>query len=151
MIIRKMRFDKERFCEVEIKLVDGRFSISGTEGRIESCLDAKRDAIESWESFFKEQPEEIKAMNQRCGTNFRSPKTAARYVLETDGEFHGLDVVRENDKQVFIAESCGQIRDEISKWFPEVIPYYKYHLNDWKRIELPKEVYGFMNRFSKVI
>lgn len=68
-------------------------------------------------------------MNRRCGTNFRSPKSAARYVLDTDGELHPLDVILKEGNDVYVSHSCGQIREEISEFFPEVTQFYRFHLN----------------------
>ena len=120
-----------RFCQVEIRLVDGRLSVCGTEGRIERRVVAKRQALEYWRGFFEDQPEEIYAMNERCGTRFISPTGAAKYVLAQDGDLHGMDVLGdESGAEVLIVESCGQIREEIAEWFPEVAPLIKYHLND---------------------
>lgn len=118
---------KDRWCEVEIELRDGRLSICGLEGRIITHAEWKREAREYWESFFEESPEELGRMAIDYGT--RTAKRAARKVLDVDGEYHGLDVHRDNGK-LYLTESCGQIREEIAQWFPEVAPYLKYHLND---------------------
>jgi hypothetical protein len=42
------------------------------------------------------------------------------------------DVVRRENGLAYILESCGQIRETLSKWFPEVGPYLQYHLNDMR-------------------
>lgn len=124
------RVKGRRFCRLELRLEDGRLSICGTEGRILTTKMAKSEARKYWESFFDDSPAEIHGLNQRCGTRFTSPKSAARYVLDNDGELHGLDIAREDENQVFVAEGCGQIVDELAAWFPEVKPYLKWHLND---------------------
>lgn len=120
------------FCRLEVELTTGRLSICGTAGTIETHLRTHLSALEFWTSYFEEDPSSIREMNVRCGTNFRSPKKAAQYVLDTDGVYHGIDVIRETDKSVYIAHSCGQIKDEISRFFPEVIPYLQWHLNDMR-------------------
>ena len=121
-----------RFCQLEIKLKDGRLSICGTEGRIERRAAAKKQALEHWRSFFDDEPAAIQEMNERCGTRFTSSAGAARYVVQQDGEFHGLDVLREDGNEVLCAESGGQIREEIADWFPEARPLLPWHLNDMK-------------------
>ncbi len=30
----------------------------------------------------------------------------------------------------WVLETCGQIRDDLKKWFPEDAPFFKWHLND---------------------
>ena len=119
-----------RFCQIEVKLTDGRLSVCGTEGRIVLRARAKKMALEYWRSFFEDQPEEIMDMNKLCGTRFTSASGAAKYVLAQDGEFHGLDVHDETEDEVFITESCGQIRDELRAWFPELAELMVWHLND---------------------
>jgi len=122
------------FCALEVRLqdIDGfkRLSICGTAGYVFTRAQAKKEALNFWTTYFEDSPEEMHAMNERCGTRFRSPARAARYVLNSDGEFSGLDVYREDDNKVYVAHSCGQIRDEISRWFPEVQRYFRWHLND---------------------
>jgi hypothetical protein len=128
-----------RFCVAEIEIENGRFSLCGTEGRIVRISDAKREALQYWESFFQESPEERQEMNKRCGCNCRTAKSAARFVIQTYGELHGLDVYRENDTKVFITESCGQIRETLAEWFPWLMPFFDYHLNDMHAGTLEQE------------
>jgi len=125
-----MRTKGNRWCRLELRLQDGRLSICGSEGSIMTSARARAEARRYWESFFEESPGEMNSMNQRCGTAFRSPKSAARYVLDSDGELHGLDVAREEGGKVYVLEGCGQIVEELRKWFPEAVPYLKWHLND---------------------
>lgn len=33
------------------------------------------------------------------------------------------------DGKVYVVDRCGQIRDDIARFFPEVTPYFKWHLN----------------------
>lgn len=122
------------FCTLEVELSehDGktRLSICGVAGEILKRNEAKRQSLEYWESFFEDNPNELIAMNERCNKRFRSAKSAAKFVLATDGDFHGLDVTEETDNEVFTCHSCGQIREELGRFFPEAIPYFQYHLND---------------------
>lgn len=125
----------KEYCtlEVEVRVREDGFkslSICGTAGRVLTPAKARKTALQYWESFFEDQPEERHAMNERTGKNFRSAKSAAKFVVQTDGEYHGLDASMEQDNQVFVAESCGQIREELLRFFPEVEPYLKWHLND---------------------
>ena len=48
-------------------------------------------------------------------------------ICGTEGRV--IDVAYDRGDKVYIAESCGQIRDVLSRWFPELRPYFKYHLN----------------------
>lgn len=121
-----------RFCVVEIEIKDGRCSICGVAGRIVSRPQAKREAVEYWENYFEDEADARREMNERFGSNCRTPHSAALYVLRTDGEFHGLDVYREDERGVFLTECCGQIRDELAEFFPWIVPFFKYHLNDMK-------------------
>lgn len=123
------RTQGNRYCTVEIRLNEGRLSITGEEGRVTKPASARKQAIEYWQSYFEEDAKYIVEMNDRCGTKFRSAKSAAKYVIETDGQYHGLDAKEIGDK-VYILETCGQIVEEIGKWFPEVKPLLPWHLND---------------------
>ena len=123
-----------RFCALEVTLEDRegviRLSICGTEGRIYRPAAARREALLYWEQFFEESPEERHAMNDRFGRNFRTAKGAAKFVIDSDGEYHGLDIYQQSDTQVLVSESCGQIREILEGWFPEALPYFAWHLND---------------------
>lgn len=125
------------WCRLEVEIrerePDKRWlSICGSAGYVLTPAEARREAREYWESFFEDSPDEIKAMNDRCGTNFRSTKSAARYVLDNDGEYHGIDAEEytlDGKDVVLVCHSCGQIREEIARFFPEAVPYFKWHLN----------------------
>lgn len=121
------------WCALEVELRETpqglTLSICGSAGYVCTRAQAKREARLFWESFFEDCPEEIKAMNERCGTRFRSARAAARYVIASDGEFHGLDVFRDDGKRVYVLTSCGQIREELAEFFPETSAYYAWHLN----------------------
>ncbi len=133
--------DKDAYCTLEIKLTNQpqglRLSICGNEGQILPRKVAEKEALAYWVSVFEENPDELTSMNERCGKKFRSPASAAKYVLAQDGDLHGLDVAKETtDKQgrdwVYICTSCGQIRETIREWFPESAPMLQYHLNDMR-------------------
>jgi hypothetical protein len=117
------------WCEVEIRLSDaGELSITGSTGEIMTKAQARREALAFWISFFEDQPSERHNMNDRNNTNFRTARSAARYVLREDGELHGLDAEERNGK-VYRTTACGQIVEEIREWFPEIVPLLPYHLN----------------------
>jgi hypothetical protein len=121
------------FCQLEIELrAHGEgveLSICGTAGYVLTEAEARRQALEYWESYFEDQPEERKAMAKRFGKRLRDARAAARFVLDSDGDYHGLDVVREEGGKVYVGHSFGQIREEIAEFFPEVVPYLRHHLN----------------------
>lgn len=121
-----------RYCTVEIEITDGCLSVCGEEGRVVSKPTAKKEALAYWRSFFEDNRGELAAMNERCGTRFTSATSAARYVLNADGEFYGLDASEAPNGKIRILESCGQIRETIAEWFPEVTPLLPWHLNDMK-------------------
>lgn len=128
------RIEGNEFCDlnIELRTDDNGFielSLTGTCGEIINRAQAKSNALDYWESFFDESPEELRDMGKRLGKRFRSSRAAAKFVLDTDGEFHGLDVIDEQDNKVFICNSCGQIQNEIARFFPEAMPYFKWHLN----------------------
>lgn len=118
----------DRWAEASITLEDGRLSISGSEGEIVRASIARKMALEYWESFLEEMPEEMDRMREEFGR--RTRKGAARYIIDTDGAYHGLDVHKEENGKVYLTESSGQIRETLRAWFPELIPALPYHLND---------------------
>ena len=124
-----MRRRGREFCQLEIRLVGERFTICGTAGVVLSEREARRESRDFWTSFF-EEADNLAEFNERWGRRFRSPEGAARHLIGCDGDFSGLDVVREDDGEVYVAHSCGQIRDEIADFFPEAVPYFRWHLND---------------------
>jgi hypothetical protein len=141
-----LRTRNSRFCEVQIKLEDGCLSVCGTEGRIIPDKVAKKEALAYWISFFEDNAGEIQAMNQRCGSRCITPRGAAKYVLANDGELHGLDVFREYNQHVYLVESCGQIRETIAEWFPQVVPLFDHHLNGLKAACEHQEAEGWDKR-----
>jgi hypothetical protein len=122
----------DRYCTVTIELEDGRLSIVGSEGRVLSRKEAAKEALHSWINFFEDSPGEIDAMNRRCGKRFRSARSAAKYVVDTDGEYHGIDVEWFEGDNAFLCVSCGQIKETVADFFPEVAPLLPWHLNDMK-------------------
>lgn len=150
MIEKKIIREKDgEFCRLEVKVhmrAEGaELSICGTHGEVLTEKQARKSALEYWESFFDDSPEELKSMNERFGKRFRSSRRAAQFVLDCDGEYHGLDVAAEEDGKVYVAYSCGQIREDIARFFPEAVPYFPWHLNLWDdKGALPPEVIAWV-------
>ncbi len=138
-----MRERNGRFCRVDIRLEDGRLSITGNEGKIVSRAKAKQLALDHWRSYFDDNKSEIMSMNEHFGKRFTSSTGAARFVLSTDGEFHGLNIFCTDGDKIYLLESCGQIRESIAEWFPEVVPLLPWHLNDMKAGCEHQEVLGW--------
>lgn len=120
-----------KWCEMEIELSEDekpRLSICGSYGSIIQSRSAKKLAREYWESFFADNRSELAEFALKYGK--RTPRSAASYVLEVDGDRHGLDVHKEVDGKCYLVECCGQIQEELIKFFPDCKPYLKWHLND---------------------
>jgi hypothetical protein len=112
-------------------LENGRLSVVGAHGRIVAERTARREALAYWRSFFEEQPAEIYDMRTRFpGFRGWTPAAAARFVVESDGPFHGLDVHRADETGVWITEGCGQCWDKMLAAWPELAGLRSWHLND---------------------
>jgi hypothetical protein len=122
-----------KWCSIKIELrnlpLGPELAISGAYGSIVTRKTAEKMALEYWVSFFEDEPSEIYEMGERFGKHFCNAKQAAKFVIATDGPLHWLDVEREVDGQVYLTEGWGQCTDELEKWFPECVPYLKFHLN----------------------
>ena len=135
------QYGKE-FCDLNIEIrTNGELSITGTMGYVLTPRQARRQALDDMTSWLEEE-DNLRYLNQRNGKNFRSPARAAKFVLNSDGEYHGLDVVRDDEKEVFIATSCGQIRDDIEAFFPEAVPLFAWHLNHMRSNCVHQEARG---------
>jgi hypothetical protein len=134
-IITITRENGGRYCTAKIELRDRNgvteLSITGEAGRVVTERKARSEALAYWVSFFEDDWNAIKEMNERCGTRFRSPRSAAKFVLDTDGDFHGLDV-EISDGRAYVGECFGHIREELAEWFPELVPLLPWHLNGTK-------------------
>lgn len=119
-------------------------SITGEAGDILSKKEARRLAFEHWVNYFEYDAEEYEALllirnhgdeedqKRIFDKSVGLPNLATEIVLRIDGEFHGLDVSLETEDEVWIAHSCGQIREELEAEFPEHSWVFKYHLNDMR-------------------
>lgn len=134
---------KDQWCqlEVELRYEDGkphRLSITGMEGRVLRREDAEEETLEYWRAFFEDSPEELGSMiarfphqmAERLREYSNANEAGAHFVVETDGALHGMDVHREDGDDIYTCQSCGQIRETLAEWFPEVEPWFKWHLND---------------------
>lgn len=128
-----LRVGDTEWCEIEIKLRDGRLSICGMSGYIATAAQARREAHEMNASLYDElSDDDRREYNDRL--RCRSANGFARRVAECDGEYAGLDVHGDLDdgRRVMVTTSCGQIREELQRWFPEAEPLYPWHLNDMR-------------------
>jgi len=122
----------DEWCELEIELCSRagkglELSICGSYGQIETLEDAEDMAKESWLDFFDDDTE-FGAFVKRF-PDVSTVEDAAQFILDTDGEFFGLDVYRENGDRIYLMHGGGQCIEEIKQWFPEVKPYLQWHLN----------------------
>lgn len=130
---RQIDHETNEWCQLEVELRDRgeglELSICGTAGCVLDREQARQEAHDSWVSLFEDQPEEIIGLNERFGLELHDAEGAADYVISMDGEYHGIDVVDEQGSKVFVCHSAGQIREEISRYFPEAAQFFRFHLN----------------------
>lgn len=148
---KKLKIKNDRWCEVEVRLEDGRLSITGSEGVLMADAAAREQAKQYWEYFFDDNPAEIIEMNRRCGSKCCDSKSAAEHVIEVDGPYHGLDIHGRDGDKVLVLESCGQIVETLGEFFPEVTPYLKWHLNDMKAACVHQEELGWGRGYDVAI
>lgn len=173
---RIMRREGDEWCELEVRLRNGRLSISSTYGEVIPRHKAEALAQEYWESYFEDNPAAIIEMNKTHGTQCYDAEGAAKYVLEVDGHLHGIDVHEEDGDEIYETQAVGQIIEELLRFFPEGEPYLQWHLNDmrlgcihqegvqvlgavceecgwswgkgWYKVELPQEVIEWVQRLE---
>lgn len=133
-----------RYREAQAIAIDAdtplRLSITGTAGYVAKPKDARREALQYNVSLFEDGDYPLPEANQAWGTNFRSPLAAARYVLQVDGEYAGLDVVDEvwerrgkrNYARVLVGHSFGCLHDDIKARAPELAHLIPWHMSDMK-------------------
>jgi hypothetical protein len=126
--------DDGEFCRLEVELRDqGRgpeLSICGTAGYVLTEKQAELEAHEFWASYFDEVERcGTESIEEMTGRTFEDGDEFADHIANVDGELSGLDVVAEEDGKVFVCHSCGQIRDEIARFFPEATQFFRFHLN----------------------
>ncbi len=116
-----------------------RLSITGTAGDVTTPTRARREALERNIDTFTEGSGSgmtITDANRQWGTNFRSARACAQYVIDCDGEYVGLDyhasIGSGRQERVLLTHSCGQITDELHDAFPEIRDLLPWHLNDMK-------------------
>ena len=127
------KIQDQEWCAAEITVRPGMhgecLSITGKYGVVVTRKEAKAQALAYWVSYFEECPEELKKFKKEWDRG--TPVSAAELVIATaSDEFHGLDVYGCTGDRVLLVQSCGQIREEISRFFPDIAPYFRWHLND---------------------
>ena len=127
--------DEGEFCRLEVELRDQgngpELSICGTAGYVLTEEQAKQEAHEFWASYFDEVERcGSESIEEMTGRTFADGDEFADYNAEVDGELSGLDVVAEEDDKVFVCHSCGQIREELARFFPEAHQFFRFHLNN---------------------
>jgi hypothetical protein len=133
VIVARDAFEAGEFSRIDALLgAPCGVSICGSEGHVLTPAATKRAALQTWVNYFEENPAEIITMGQRFNRQFRTARGAAKFVIESDGDYHGVDVHATEGKLVFVTESCGQIRETIAEWFPEFAGLLQYHLSDMR-------------------
>lgn len=124
-------------------------SITGTAGNVVSPRWARAEALRYNTEIFEDGSFPIADANAQWGTNFRSAAACARYVLQSDGEYAGLDVhdkvylgvrrratkdgtvgrVTGSRERILLGHSFGCLHDEIRAAFPEARGCIAAHLS----------------------
>jgi hypothetical protein len=148
------------WCRVEIEIRFPRhtdyqpvLSICGSYGHV--CSEEVVDAytLRSLEDYFSERNPDMTEEELK-----RHANEAASY-----GDTGGVEVVGDAPEGspvqgLLVVEGCGQVREEISKFFPEVVPYFRWHLNDmrkgpngesWGYEPLPADVIAWAENFGE--
>lgn len=111
-------------------------SVTGTIGYLTSPRYARQQALEQNISWLEESETNMDYIRQNSGKNFRSAVSAARWILETDGEYTGMDLHDEvsvgKGTRVLLTHSCGMVHDELKQAFPELKPLFPWHMSDMK-------------------
>src|SRR5215475_8396120 len=89
---RFMRTKGAQWCAVKVEYQNGRLSVTGAYGDVVTKTNARKMAIDYWESYFEDDRAAQQDMEDRFDTSFKNARSAARFVVNTDGEYHGLDV-----------------------------------------------------------
>ena len=135
------------WCEVEIELRerDGKqeLSICGTAGYTLTQSAARKEALEHWVNYFEDDRAALAQFALDHGK--RTPRTAAKHVINVDGEYHGLDVHHTDGRKVYVTHSAGQIRETIARFFPEVERYFEWHLNGMTPACEHQRAFGWSN------
>lgn len=133
---------RNEFCVLRAELrLDTKYilSITGEYGDIWPFEDAKAESRLCIVSYFEDvgEAEAVNVIRKHGDPSVLADRDAdvvelaADVVQEIDGPLHTLDIYRNVD-EVWIIRSCGQIRDELERFFPEHSWVYKYHLNDMR-------------------
>lgn len=127
--------------------------------------EAREAALDYWESFFENEDNEttgalvdnttgkmaVKWGNGTVGV-YDSAREAANYILEVDGDHHGLDLEELEEGKFYELASCGQCQDGLPQ---ELIKLWdKYHLKDLSKNSLARKaeidhVAGLLEKIAK--
>lgn len=163
------------WCEVEIKLRNRtgngpELTVCGASGYILTEEEATEEAKQYWISYFEDMGDDegegealriLRNMGRSIDGITDVIDAAAQCVLDCDGEYHGLDFHDYHDgDKVLLTSSCGQIREEMARFFPEVVCLFEYHLNSmvasksgdaWLHVPLPAEVMEALTEGSDLL
>lgn len=108
--------------------------------------EAKNEARDTWVSLFQDDPDQLRDMNERMGTHFKTPESGAKYVLQVNGELHGFDnstltdeIHHKGKDWLFRAGSGGQHQERRLKTYFISPDLFKKLMNIWDKYHLKKE------------
>lgn len=87
-------------------------------GVVLSLSEAKAEAFSYWHARLSNSYVR-KQLGKQYGCVFLTAKGAARFVLRTFGELHGLDVYKVQGNEVFLAIGEANVHNDVDEWFPE--------------------------------
>jgi len=121
------------------------FAMTGFTSTPVTLKEAKEEAYNTFLDYFSDL-ENIREMNERLGTKFRSAKAAVKYVLEVDGELHGFDnslltdeIEYEGKTYLFRSGSAGQHQERDLKDYFIPPATFKELMNIWSKFHLKEE------------
>jgi hypothetical protein len=146
--------EDKTWCRVKVELRKNRegnlvLSITGEAGDVYSEEAVDEETKRSLVDYFAERNPDM------------TEEELSRHANEalSYGDAGGIEVVGDAPNGgMLVLPSCGCLHDEIRKWFPEVAPYIKWHLNDmrqgpegksWVYEPLPPEVIAWAESFGE--
>lgn len=154
MDINRVRVQGREFCEVHVILEKGNFRVSHSQGDVLTRKRGRAEALDYWTSFFEQSPSDVLSMGERFGKVFRTPAAAAKFVLDTDGDCYGLDVVRETKELVLVSRTGGSVgpgHPELKRFWPEIEKHLSWNLNDMHPGCEHQESLGWGNGFTVAV
>lgn len=99
---------------------DCHITATGVAGYVLTAAQARAEARRNMESYWEEMSDaDRQEWNAQQDKRIRSAKSFAKYVLDCDGEYHGLEVHDDRGDTVLVGHSWGCIHDELRAHFPE--------------------------------